>query len=137
MAEEKKSPSKAPRRRKTPETVRERAEKQSQKTQKQPGKLKGKIHRPLSVLRRTGAKEFHPVKLSETKKTGRILNKRVHLVPKFVRNAWAEIRLVKWSTPKEAARLTLAVFVFSAIFAVFVQALDFVFNKLFKEILLG
>lgn len=136
MAEEKKTESKAPRRRKTPETVRERADKQAAKSNKQPSKLKGKIYRPLSVIRRTAAKEYHPIRLPEDKKVGRVLNKRVRFVPKFVRNSWAEMRLVTWPSPKNALRLTLAVIVFSAVFAILVQVLDFVFNKLFKEILL-
>lgn len=133
MAEE--TPPKAPRKRKGPTTVREHAEKQAEKRVEKPSKIKGKIHRPLSVLRKTGAKEFTPVKVPE-KKGVRHLNKRVRIVPKFVRESWAELKLVTWPTKRAAAKLTVAVFVFSIVFTIFIQILDFIFSKLFKEILL-
>jgi preprotein translocase SecE subunit len=136
MAEESSS-KKAPRKRKAPVSVREHAEKQAAKREapKKSTKLKGKIHRPLSTLRAAGKKEFTPVKVPE-KKGVRHLNKRVRFVPKFIRESWAELKLVVWPDKKTAARLTLAVFIFSAVFAIFVQILDYGFNKLFKEILL-
>ena len=132
MAEEK-SPKKKPRVRKTPETVRERADKQTAKKNAPTGKLKGKIHRPLSVLRKVGAKEYHPIPVPDNK-AGKILKKRVRFVPKFIREAWAELKLVTWPTKKQAANLTFAVFAFAIFFAVFIQLLDLVFNKLVKEI---
>ena len=134
MAEDK-AAKKKPRIRKAPETVRERADKQTAKNNAPKGKLKGKIHRPLSVLRQVGAKEYHPVKAPE-KKGVRHLNKRVRFVPKFVREAWAELKLVTWPTKKEAARLTFAVIVFAVFFSLFIQLLDVVFNKIVKEIFL-
>lgn len=134
MSEEK-ADKKKPRIRKSPETVRERAEKQTAKqaTPTKTSKLKGKIHRPLSVLRKAGSKEYHPIPVPDNK-TGRILKKRVRIVPKFVREAWAELKLVTWPTKKEAARLTSAVIIFALFFSVFIQLLDFAFNKLVKEI---
>lgn len=132
MAEEKEQ-KKKPRVRKAPETVRERADKQTAKKNAAPSKLKGKIHRPLSTLRKVGAKEYHPIPVPNNK-AGRVLKTRVRLVPKFVREAWAELKLVTWPTKKEAANLTLAVFAFAIFFAIFIQLLDLVFNKLVKEI---
>lgn len=136
MAEEK-ADKKKPRVRKSHETVRERADKQTAKREKpsKGSKIKSKIVRPLSTVRRVGAKEFHPVKVPE-KKGVRHLNKRVRLVPKFVREAWAELKLVTWPTKKEAARLTGAVIVFAVFFSLFIQLLDVVFNKIVKEIFL-
>lgn len=135
MAEE--IPAKTPRKRKTPDTVREHAEKQSAKRadSEKPNKLKGKIVRPFSVINAVGKKEFHPVKAPD-KKGVRHLNKRVHFVPKFVRESWAEVRLVTWPTKNVAARLTGAVFIFAIAFTIFIQIFDFIFNKLVKEILL-
>lgn len=135
MAEEEKAAKKKPRIRKSPETVRERADKQSAKNSAptKTSKLKGKIYRPLSTLRRVGAKEYHPIPVPDNK-AGRILKKRVRIVPKFIREAWAELKLVTWSTKKEAARLTGAVIVFALFFSIFIQLLDFAFNKLVKEI---
>ena len=134
MADEK--PAKdAPRKRKSPTTVREHAEKQAEKRVEKPHKLRGKIHRPLSVLRKAGAKEFHPVKVPE-KKGVKHLNKRVHFIPKFVRESWLELKQVTWPTKRVALKLTLAVFIFSAVFAVFIQIIDYIFSKILKEIIL-
>ena len=134
MADEKQA-SKAPRKRKSPTTVREHAEKQAEKRVVKPKKLRGKIHRPLSVLRQAGAKEFNPVKAPE-KKGVRHLNKRVRFVPKFVRESWAELKKVTWPTKSVAWRLTLAVFIFATVFTIFIQVVDYGFNKVVKEIIL-
>lgn len=135
MAEEKAEQKKKPRIRKSPETVRERAEKETAKREKptKRSKVKGRIYRPLSTLRRVGSKEYHPIKVPE-KKGVRHLNKRVRIVPKFVRESWAELKLVTWPSKKEAARLTGAVIVFALFFAIFIQILDVFFNKIVKEI---
>jgi preprotein translocase subunit SecE len=135
MATEKQA--KAPRKKKMPETVRERAEKQSVKnaTPKKSTKVKAKIHRPLSKLRRMGAKEYHPIKVPE-KKGVRHLNKRVRFVPKFVRESYAELKFVTWPTKREAASKTVAVIGFAILFTIFVQVLDFIFSKVVKEIIL-
>jgi preprotein translocase subunit SecE len=79
-------------------------------------------------------KEYH-LPLPDNK-TGRVLSKRVRIVPGFLRNAWAEIRQVSWPGRKETARLTVAVFIFSIIFGSFVAALDYGIGKLFKEVIL-
>jgi preprotein translocase subunit SecE len=134
MADEK-SAKDAPRKRKSPTTVREHAEKQAEKRVVKPHKIRGKIHRPLSVLRRAGAKEFHPVTVPE-KKGVRHLNRRVRFVPKFIRESWVELKQVTWPTKRDAMRLTFAVFIFAAVFTIFIQVIDFVFSKLVKEILL-
>jgi preprotein translocase subunit SecE len=137
MATKEEPAKKQPRKRKSAETVRERAEKQTAKKDapSKASKLKGKIHKPLSVLRRVSSKEYHPVPVPDNK-TGKVLKKRVRLVPKFVRESWAELKLVTWPTKREAARLTFAVVVFAVTFSFFVQILDYIFNKLIKEILL-
>lgn len=67
MAEEN-AEKKKPRVRKSPETVRERADKETAKREKPTSVanyLVKILHRPLSTLRRVGAKEFHPVKVPE------------------------------------------------------------------------
>lgn len=128
---------KLPRKRKSAETVRERADKISAKKSKstKTSKLKGKIHRPLSVISNVAKKEYHPVPVPDNK-AGKVLKKRVRFIPKFIRESWAELKFVTWPTKKEAARLTFAVIVFAVVFAIFVQALDYIFNILMKEILL-
>ena len=128
---------KAPRRKKMPETVRERAEKESIKksTPKKTAKVRAKIHRPLSKLRRIGAKEYHPIKTPDNK-AGRVMGKRVRFVPKFVSESWAELKQVTWPTKREAASKTIAVIGFAIAFTIFVQLLDFIFSKVVKEIIL-
>jgi preprotein translocase subunit SecE len=135
MAEQSKS--KLPRRRKTAETVRQRADKQLQEKYAEPKnkRLKGKIYRPLSVLGRVAQKEYNPVRVPDNK-AGRILGKKIHIIPKFIREAWGELRIVTWSTRREALRLTSAVIIFSVVFAIFIQIMDFIFSKLVKTILI-
>ena len=62
--------------------------------------------------------------------------RKLHIFPKFLRNAWAEIQQVTWPGRKETARLTVAVLIFSIIFGGFIAALDYGLDKLFKEVIL-
>ncbi len=119
--------------RRTP-TVRERT-----KTQRsaKPRRLKAtasSIVSPIKKAHKTGKKEYN-LPLPDNK-VGKILGTRVRLVPRFLREAWAEIKLVTWPTRKETIRLTIAVFVFAFIFAVFVGILDLILDKIFRRIIL-
>lgn len=91
---------------------------------------------PLKKIRGFASKEYHPIKLPDNK-AGRLLNKRGRIIPKYFRESWHEIRLTTWPGRKETLRLTIAVFIFSAVFAVIVAALDFVLGKLFKNLITG
>lgn len=94
----------------------------------------GKISRPLRRAASHSKREFHPVKLPDNR-AGRILGKRVNLVPKFFREAWSEITQVTWPTGREMVRLTIAVFIFSVILTAIVAVLDLGLDKLFREII--
>jgi preprotein translocase subunit SecE len=94
------------------------AEKKSPKTEKT------KSTRRLK-LRRAG---------KETQPTGK--KRRFHILPKPLRNAWAEVRQVTWPGRKETVRLTIAVLIFSIIFGAFIAVLDLALDKLFKEVIL-
>jgi preprotein translocase subunit SecE len=126
---------KFPRIGKKPETVRERADKNLNPKQKHTNKLKGKLGRPVTAIKKVGQKEYNPISVPKNK-AGRVLGKRFNLVPTFFKKSWAELKLVTWPTKKNAAKMTMAVVVFAVVFALFVQILDFIFNKLFKVILL-
>lgn len=89
---------------------------------------------PLKKASRFGKKEYHPVKLPDNK-AGRLLSKRVNLVPRYLRESWAEIKQVTWPTRRETVRLTIAVLIFSIIFTVIVAVLDFGLDKIFKELI--
>lgn len=123
------------RKRKTPETIRERADKHIQKKDTPKRKLRSKIHRPLSVLHRISQKEYHPIPVPKNK-AGKVLGKRVHIIPKFIREASTELKNVTWPTRRVALKLTGSVIIFAVVFSIFVQVLDIIFNKLFKEVIL-
>lgn len=121
------------------ETVRERANKQSGKKNVPDKKLRNKIYRPLSLLTRFSRKEYDVIPVPKNK-VGRVLGKRIHvrsyLMPTFFREAWVELKKVFWPSRRDAVRLTGAVVIFAVIFAVFVQILGIIFQKLVKKIIL-
>lgn len=112
------------------QTVRER----STQAPKQPRRLKrtaSQVKVPLSRVRQAGKTEYH-LPLPDNK-TGRILKKRVRIIPKFVQEAFVEIRQVTWPGPKTTIRLTMAVFIFAVVFAGIVGLLDYGLGELFKK----
>lgn len=54
----------------------------------------------------------------------------------YFAGAWYELRQVRWPDRKATWGLTLAVILFSLFFAALILGLDFVFQALFKKILL-
>ena len=126
---------KLPRRKRPPESVREHAEKQARKKLPRESKLKAKLGTPLNKFRIVLAKEYNVIPMPNNK-AGLLLGKKIHIIPKFLKNAWAELKLVTWPSHRTAIKLTFAVFVFAIIFATFVQIADMGFNKLFKMFLL-
>ena len=69
-------------------------------------------------------------------KFGHFLNKRRYFIPKYFREAWTELKDVKWPNRKDTAKLTLAVFMFAIIFGILVAVTDYGLDKVFKKILL-
>lgn len=134
MAEQAKKPKGKITQRKKSQTVRERTQQSSGEKPRRLRNTASSIGSPIKKARQTGKREYH-LPLPDNK-AGRILGKRVNLVPKFFREAWGEIKLVTWPNRKETIRLTIAVFVFAIIFAAIVGALDFVLDKIFRRILL-
>ena len=135
MAEKKaEAKNKKPRATKKTQTVRERTE--SSRTAK-PRRIRStasKVASPLKRARNAGKREYHlPL---PNNRIGRILRKRVRIMPKFVREAWQEIRQVQWPNRRETVRLTIAVFMFALIFALIIGLLDFGLDKLFKQVIL-
>ncbi len=49
--------------------------------------------------------------------------------------AWAELGKVTWPTRRQAWRLTLMVIAFSAVFAIILGALDYVFSGLLQKLI--
>lgn len=131
IPEIKKSASAQPRLKKQ-QTVRERT--QTGAKSRRLRSTASKVAGPLGKARQTGKREYH-LPLPDNR-AGRVLRKRVRIMPAFMRDAWQEIKQVTWPTAKDTMRLTLAVFIFAAVFAAIVGVLDFGLDKLFREVLL-
>ena len=135
MAESKDSP-KSTRKVKNPETFRQRAIKAGEQNQ-QPGRR--------SRLRSAAGKPVRPV-VAGVKKFSRLKPVRLataplrfvgrFLFPKYFRESYRELKLVKWPDRKTSRDLTFAVLIFAFIFAVIVSIIDYGLDKLFKEVLL-
>lgn len=97
----------------------------------------GHFKKPLSAAKRIAKRIRVPLPHNKfgnaLRKIGRAIGSVIW--PRFFRNAWAELRQVTWPGRRETWRLTMAVFVFSVIFAIIVGFLDFGLDKLFKEII--
>ena len=122
------------------ETVRERSERSNETAKprtvkrttsalKRPFVLLGRaivfVLRPFSFL-------LIPFKTKPARFVGRIIAS-VFLF-KFFREAWGELRQVKWPNARETTRLTIAVFIFSLVFGAIVAVTDYGLDKVFKKV---
>jgi preprotein translocase SecE subunit len=55
----------------------------------------------------------------------------------YIRSSARELKTVTWPTWRESRKLTVAVIIFSIIFGALVAAVDYVLDKIFKQILLN
>lgn len=120
------------------ETVRERAERSVAAADKPKvrriRKTAGAASRPFRAAHRIGQKEYYlPM---PDNRVGKFLNKRRRFTPRFIREAWAELRQVEWPNARMTARLTIAVFIFALFFGLLVTAVDFGLGKLFEKVFL-
>ncbi len=116
------------------QTVRERTLTGEKSHRKRIRRTASKVATPFKSMRQTGRREYN-LPLPDNR-AGKVLKKRVRLTPKFIREAWKEIRLVTWPNARETFRLTMAVFIFAVIFAVIVGTLDYGLDKLFREVII-
>jgi preprotein translocase subunit SecE len=131
VADEEKS-TKAPRRIRRIETIREKVEKGS--AVEDTPKKRGPIRRFFSMF----SKPLRPV--------GRFFRWLSHyrvmriigyiIVWPYIRNSFKELKAVTWPTKRESRRLTLAVIVFAIVFGVLIAVVDYGLDKIFKRILL-
>lgn len=97
------------------------------------GKGQGSKKRHLKAARSSVAgKIFKPV----VRPLGWFFGKLGRFVPGYFKGAWSEIKQTTWPTRRETVRLTLAVFIFSSVFAIFVATLDFILDKIFRNLIL-
>ena len=119
------------------ETVRERADKQQAKKGKEPRtrKMASAANRPVKGIGAVLGREFHPIKLPSGK-IGTFLTRPRKFIPKYFKDAFSELKLVTWPTKRQAASLSFAVIAFSVTIALFVRALDYGFEKIFRGVIL-
>lgn len=58
------------------------------------------------------------------------------LAPRYLINAWRELRQVIWPNRRETWRLTLAVFIFAIVFGALVAGVDKGLDEIFKKVVL-
>jgi preprotein translocase SecE subunit len=58
------------------------------------------------------------------------------VLPRYIRNSWIELKQVTWPDWKTSRKLTSAVIIFALIFGITVAIVDFLLDKLFKNVLL-
>ncbi len=64
-----------------------------------------------------------------------ILIRPVVYLGRYLRDSWRELRQVRWPNRKATWKMVLAVFVYTAIFVIFISLLDLFFTWLFGLIL--
>lgn len=138
MADEQPAQSKKGKRRvKNPETFREKALKATQESQKpdKTAKLKAGSAKAVTPLKRSARKVSEAKALKPLHKPARIFGKV--LVPQYFRDSWAELKLVTWPNWTLSRKLTTAVLIFAVIFGLTIAGVDWVLDKVFREILLS
>lgn len=122
----------APKRRlRTQPTLREKTERVSDTRSKSSSRAKQRLASPFRALGAAIAKLWRSKAFTPLRWVGRVV------VPRYFRNAFAELKLVQWPKARLVWRLTGAVLVFGLIMGLAVAGLDWVFEKLFREVLLG
>jgi preprotein translocase subunit SecE len=119
------------------DSVREQAAKSQDKAAK-PRKLRttaSQATKPVKKVVEIGKKEVYlPMPKN---KAGRFLNKRRHIIPKYFRESWKELKKVTWPDRKQTIQLTFAVFAFAIVFMLFVGIVDYGLDKLFRKVFLS
>jgi preprotein translocase SecE subunit len=118
--------------RKQPETVRDRAEKAiadaSKPKRSQVNSEKAGRSKRLKILK----KKQQDAKPKKEKKP-----RRFHITPRFIREAFKEIKLVTWPNARTTFKLTTAVIIFATVFSIMVSLVDYGFGKIFKKVFLN
>lgn len=116
--------------RKKVESVRERAERAISEAAK-PAKAQNLT--PAEETRRKQIKLLGRLKRNKTPNPDK-KPRRFHFFPKFIRNAFNEIKLVTWPDRITTTKLSFAVIIFATIFSILVSLVDYGFGHLFKRI---
>lgn len=116
-------------------TVRQQAEKAQADAEKPEGKHRlrtaaATAGKPLGFIGRLFNRQPFKAIGKVLKFIGRIL------VPKFVRNSFAELKYVTWPTRKQTRQLTFAVLMFAIVFGIVVTVIDYGLDKIFRALIL-
>ncbi len=128
--------------RKVSQTVRERTKSSESKSNKRRlRKTAGTVARPVKAGGRGVKKALRrfsfilkPFKTRPVRAVGRILYKVLFL--QFIVNSWRELKKVTWTSKRQTASLTVAVFIFAIAFGVVIAITDYGLDKLFRKVLL-
>lgn len=126
MATDKQVPTSKKRRiRPAPQTVREQATAASKKAQKPPkvGFIRRTLLRPIG--------KFLKMILFPLYWLGK------HIVPRYLKNSFNELREVTWPNRQETRKLTTAVIIFAVIFGFVISMVDYGLDKVFKKVFLN
>lgn len=131
-----KQPAKGKRTVKNPETFRERAIKASEQADKpaKAARLKAGGAKAVSPLGKSLRKVSGSKSLKPVRKPARVIG--TVLVPPYFRKSWAELKLVTWPNRTQSRQLTVAVLIFAIIFGAAIAGVDWVLDKIFRNILL-
>ena len=125
---------------KDPETFRERAQKATVASDKPKAS-----HKAKSGILKVLTPIFRPIwkllKLVFNRQPFKFIGKILKIigrviVPSYIRNSWKELRLVTWPSFTLSRKLTFAVIIFAIVFGAAIAGVDWVLNRIFKEILL-
>ncbi|HEY1064240.1 MAG TPA: preprotein translocase subunit SecE [Candidatus Saccharimonadales bacterium] len=136
MADSKSSKTTKRRLRAPAQTVREQAQKAQEQAEKPEGKRRlrqaaAKTSKPIGRL----GQLFNYQPLRAIRAVFRFIGRI--LVPRFVRNSFAELKLVTWPNRKKTRDLTFAVLMFAIVFGILVTIIDYGLDKLFKALILN
>jgi preprotein translocase SecE subunit len=136
MAESKdKKEDKKPKVRKKPVSMRENVAKAKEKQSKTPRirKATSTAKKPVSKAGEAITREYH---LIEQKENPGFFTKSRKLTPSYFRSAWQELRLVTWPDRRSTWRMIIAVFIFSVILGLYIAGLDYVLERIMREVIL-
>lgn len=117
------------------ETVRERNDKAAARVKAQTSKVKKHpLKRVGGAIARPVARVVRPLAVRPVRFTLRWIG--LILLPRYVRNAYKELKQVTWTTSRQTWKLTFAVLVFATVFGFLVAVTDFGLDKVIRRIVL-
>ena len=107
----------------------QRGNKEAKKPKKSEAKVEKDNKSKRSISLRKKQKDSKPKKEKKPR--------RFHIIPKFIREAFKEIKLVTWPDARTTFKLTTAVIIFATVFSIMVSLVDYGFGKIFKKVFLN